>query len=177
MAGRTAFKVGDRVKCVDGTGDNGVIEGGIYTISNPHANPLGEDMVRLSDGDLDGRIYAWRFELASVKKPRLIYISGPITGIPDHNFPAFNAAARSLRDLGFDVFNPAEHGSDGLWEDFMKRDIAELVKCDALVELPPVPSMPNSKGAALEYHIAKGLGIPCWDLSGFLKVAEFINGN
>ncbi|WP_319942079.1 DUF4406 domain-containing protein [Pseudomonas quasicaspiana] len=39
---------------------------------------------------------------------RRIYISGPMTGLPDFNFPAFAAEANRLRGLGFDVVNPAE---------------------------------------------------------------------
>ena len=37
-----------------------------------------------------------------------IYISGKMTGMPDHNIPAFNAAAKRLREQGHFVINPAE---------------------------------------------------------------------
>ena len=37
-----------------------------------------------------------------------IYISGPMTGHADHNFPAFDAAAERLRAEGHFVINPAE---------------------------------------------------------------------
>lgn len=37
-----------------------------------------------------------------------IYISGPMTGLPEKNFPAFNAEANRLRALGFDVVNPVD---------------------------------------------------------------------
>ena len=37
-----------------------------------------------------------------------IYIAGPMTGKKDHNFPAFEAAAKRLRDKGHFVINPAE---------------------------------------------------------------------
>lgn len=39
-----------------------------------------------------------------------VYLAGPMTGIADYNFPAFNAAAARLRAEGFDVVNPADHG-------------------------------------------------------------------
>ena len=37
-----------------------------------------------------------------------IYCSGPMTSMPDHNIPAFNAAAKRLREQGYFVINPAE---------------------------------------------------------------------
>lgn len=37
-----------------------------------------------------------------------IYISGPMTGHPDHNAHAFDAAAKRLREQGHFVINPAE---------------------------------------------------------------------
>lgn len=37
-----------------------------------------------------------------------IYVSGPMTGKPEFNYPAFNAAAKRLRDEGHFVINPAE---------------------------------------------------------------------
>ena len=39
-----------------------------------------------------------------------IYISGPMTGMPDENRPAFNEVAQALRAAGWDAFNPAENG-------------------------------------------------------------------
>ena len=37
-----------------------------------------------------------------------LYLAGPMRGIKDFNFPAFHAAAASLRAMGHDVFSPAE---------------------------------------------------------------------
>ncbi len=37
-----------------------------------------------------------------------VYISDPMTGIKDDNFPTFSAAARALRSVGYEVVNPAD---------------------------------------------------------------------
>lgn len=37
-----------------------------------------------------------------------IYIAGQMTNCPDHNFPAFEAAAKRLRDEGHFVINPVK---------------------------------------------------------------------
>ena len=87
-----------------------------------------------------------------------IYISGPMTGIPDLNFPAFNAAASHLRSQSFDVINPAEINPDTSkpWDECLKSDIKALCDCDAIALLP---GWENSKGAHLELHIAHRVGM------------------
>lgn len=87
-----------------------------------------------------------------------IYISGPMTGIEDLNFPAFHDAAARLRGCSLNVINPAEINPDATmsWEDCMRSDIKALCDCDTIVMLP---GWENSKGAHLELHIAHRLGI------------------
>lgn len=87
-----------------------------------------------------------------------IYVAGPMTGLPDLNFPAFHAAAAHLRAQGHTVINPAEINPDttAAWEDCMRRDIAELVTCDGIHLLP---GWRVSRGARLEHHIATSLGL------------------
>jgi hypothetical protein len=41
-----------------------------------------------------------------------VYVAGPMRGIPEFNFPAFNAAAAKLRAAGHHVFNPAERDNE-----------------------------------------------------------------
>lgn len=87
-----------------------------------------------------------------------IYIAGPMTGLPELNFPAFHREAVWLRAMGNTVINPAEINPDpsAKWEDCMRADIAQLVTCDAIHLLP---GWEKSRGAKLEFHIASQLGI------------------
>lgn len=91
-------------------------------------------------------------------KKQTIYISGPMTGLPDLNFPAFNAEAARLQALEWEVVNPAEINPDKhlSWRECMQNDIAALVFCDAVQLLP---GWENSRGATLELHNAVRLGM------------------
>ena len=86
-----------------------------------------------------------------------LYIAGPMSGYPDHNYPLFNATAAELRAHGVTVVNPVEITSNTTtdWLTCMRKDIAELVTCSAILMLP---SWKVSKGARLEHYIAKKLG-------------------
>lgn len=85
-----------------------------------------------------------------------IYIAGPMTGLPELNFPAFHAAAAELRTAGHHVINPAEINTDpsAAWVDCMRADIAQLVTCDTIHLLA---GWSRSRGATLEHHIASQL--------------------
>ncbi len=87
-----------------------------------------------------------------------IYISGQMSGLPDHNFPAFNRHAAELRAAGFEVVNPAELNPDTTmtWEECLRIDIRELCSCDAIALMP---GWELSKGANLELHLAHRLGL------------------
>jgi len=94
-----------------------------------------------------------------------IYIAGPMTGVPEHNFPAFRAAAEKLTEAGWDVVNPAEN-FDGRTDlprpAYMRLDIALLLQCDAIALLA---GWERSRGAALEFMIALQLELPVFDAS------------
>lgn len=45
-----------------------------------------------------------------------VYLSGPMSGIADNNFPAFHEHAAQLRAQGFYVVSPAEIQEAGTWE-------------------------------------------------------------
>lgn len=99
------------------------------------------------------------------KKPK-IYIAGPMTGIPNGNWFAFNAKEIQLLSEGWEVVNPArmdaESGIDPDsmgeydYEDCARRDIEVLVECDAIYMLA---GFQFSKGACWERALAKHLGL------------------
>ena len=88
----------------------------------------------------------------------MIYLSGPMSGLPDFNFSAFRAEAARLRVLGHAVINPAEINTDHSlsWEECLRADIRSLCECDTLAYMPDWEA---SKGVHLEMSIAHRLGI------------------
>lgn len=73
-----------------------------------------------------------------------IYLSGPMTGLPDYNYPAFNAEAARLRALGYTVENPAENPPvpGHVWELYMRAAIHKLLVLRGSV--PPFPIYPHA---------------------------------
>ena len=92
-------------------------------------------------------------------KKLLIYIAGPMTGIPEYNRPAFNAAAKSLKERGATVINPATNfgGDQTLTHaQYMRYSIHQLLVVDAVYMLN---NWEFSEGAVCEHTIAKSLGL------------------
>lgn len=87
----------------------------------------------------------------------VLYLSGPMTGHEEFNFPHFNDVARKLRFLGFPVLNPADFGSDGTHKECVARDLGLVAHADIVVLLE---GWEASKGAGTEIDVAIGLGIP-----------------
>jgi len=87
------------------------------------------------------------------------YLSGPMSGYEDYNFPAFNKAAKELREQGEAVFNPAESfdGEKGHdWETYLRYDTMAVAQSKKILMLP---GWRESRGACFEYLIAKTLGL------------------
>lgn len=87
-----------------------------------------------------------------------IYISGPMTGLPLLNFPAFNIESARLRTLGYEVVNPADINTDPDtgWHECLRNDLKALLDCDTLVLLD---GWQKSAGAHLEMHVAHRVGL------------------
>lgn len=106
------------------------------------------------------------------------YLGGPMTGIPQFNFPRFHAVADRLRsELGFNIVSPAElddpetekaalaspDGAPGSgsangqkWEDFLSRDlvICALPTCQGGIFME---GWHRSSGANLESYVLNRL--------------------
>lgn len=92
-----------------------------------------------------------------------LYIAGPMTGLPEFNYPAFNAAARDLRGRGYVALNPtldrkspAEDPPGMTWVDYMRAALVMVTKADGIALLP---GWEQSRGARLEVDVARALGM------------------
>lgn len=87
-----------------------------------------------------------------------IYLSGPMSGIDEHNHPAFMRWAKRLRALGVEVFNPAHNGLDpnAQWQEHMRADLTALVRSEHVALLP---GWQRSRGAGIEARLAQDLGM------------------
>jgi hypothetical protein len=95
-----------------------------------------------------------------------VYIAGPMTGLPDYNFPAFNQAAEAWRAFGWDVLNPAESfdgRTDLPYREYVEHDLDLLETCDAIAMLPGWDGS-NARGSVWERAIARRwFKIPVYD--------------
>lgn len=112
------------------------------------------------------------------------YLAGPMRGYPQFNFPAFFAAAKSLRERGYEVWSPAENDvhQDGFdpakdaaqpMRHYMKRDLPAVLDADFVAVLP---GWEHSQGATLEVTVARTCGIPVLD-AATLAVAPRVEDN
>ena len=101
-----------------------------------------------------------------------IYIAGPMSGLPDFNYPAFFSAARALEAVGYVPINPARaEGREGCstWLDFMRAALRDIANADGVAFLP---GWVLSAGARLEVRIAEDLGLPARSAEAWLEDAH-----
>ncbi len=103
-----------------------------------------------------------------------VYVAGPMRGLSEFNFPAFDAASDSLRHLGHFPINPAKHDRDNGFdpvdmdghEDLsalgfnlakaLAWDLDQITKSEAIYLLY---GWEKSSGARAEYALAQALGL------------------
>jgi len=91
-----------------------------------------------------------------------VYVSGPMTGLPEHNGPAFQKAATTLRELDYSVCNPQETDiilGPLLHEEYLRFDFERVLEADFVVALN---GWEGSLGATSEILVAMRIGIPVW---------------
>lgn len=103
-----------------------------------------------------------------------IYIAGPMTGLPQFNFPAFHSVSAHLRTSGYEVISPAEtdppdvqaaamSSPDGTydgggkvgsetWGDMLARDVKMLAD-GGITHIVFLPDWTRSRGARLEAFV------------------------
>jgi nucleoside 2-deoxyribosyltransferase len=104
-----------------------------------------------------------------------IYLSGPMSGIAEMNYPKFNRLAADLRAKGHEVISPAENDIPEypvgyepgtldermkMWRAFMKLDIKSLMECDTIAVME---GWQFSEGAKIEVFNASCLGMDVID--------------
>ena len=87
-----------------------------------------------------------------------VYIAGPMTLLPNFNYPAFRAAAEDLRRRGLVVVNPAEltEDSNTPWHVAIRTAIEGMMGC---AEVFVLPGWEASRGASIEVELALRVGM------------------
>jgi Domain of unknown function (DUF4406) len=96
-----------------------------------------------------------------------IYISGPISDMPDLNRAAFYDAADKFKAAGFETFNPHTieppdcddvdlSNKRQIWQYYMRECVKELPNCQHIYMLQ---GWVDSEGARWEFNLAMALGL------------------
>lgn len=107
-----------------------------------------------------------------------IYLAGPMRGIPNFNFPAFDFAAARLRDQGHSVFSPAERDRAAYGAEIENNPTGDEAKvtnaactindcmladtdwiCRNADAIALLPGWEKSSGANAELALGKALGL------------------
>lgn len=102
----------------------------------------------------------------NIDKTQTVYLSGPMTGLPDYNRAAFNMRAEAFRAAGYIVNNPAEisvtHGTSKSYGFYFKRSMRMMLNSDVVYVFGDIT---ESRGAQMEINVAKMAEIPVvWEV-------------
>jgi hypothetical protein len=107
-----------------------------------------------------------------------------MTGYPEWNFPAFHAAAKTLRDFGYEVVSPAEIDLETGFDpsapvsDFtpadrvaaLRRDVQAILGVDGVALLE---GWESSEGAKVEAHLGSALDLMVAPVEAFVTMARY----
>lgn len=104
-------------------------------------------------------------EQCAAKAGLRIYLSGPMSGYPNGNYPLFNIVSAMLRRAGHTVYNPAEFQHDEP-EFPLRRAFAAYAKfiCEEADAIVLLPSWEQSSGVSAELALAKNCKLRVIDL-------------
>lgn len=91
-----------------------------------------------------------------------VYTAGPLSADTESQKQAFRdrmrAAEAALKATGHEVVCPLDNGLhvDAKWEEHMRADIPLMLTCDTVALLD---GWADSRGARIEYQLAKDLGL------------------
>lgn len=121
------------------------------------------------------------------------YLAGPMTGIPQFNYPAFREATKHLRSQGLDIISPVEQDSakyqelaiksknghhkdveetGDTWGDILAKDVK--IVADEVDGVVVLPGWSESRGARLEVFVALNCQKPVffYDRQGIVPFPE-----
>lgn len=103
-----------------------------------------------------------------------IYIAGPMTGLEDKNYPAFQSAKERCIALGHDAISPHDaFGGDSTrpYTDYIREDTKMLLECEAIALLP---GWEKSRGARYELLLAQMLGLVVLESLTFTVIPSWV---
>lgn len=102
------------------------------------------------------------------------YLSGPMSGYTDYNYPYFEEVTQLFRSAGVKVESPHENPwpkdhttmkPDELWLTMMKMTVDQMNQCQGIILLR---GWPQSKGVRVELAFAMQEGWPIYYYDDFL---------
>lgn len=107
----------------------------------------------------------------------IIYLSGPITGTPQNNYPEFKKVEERMNAVGLKVLVPHDFfegmdTSEFKHNDYMRICIEKMMKATLIVTLK---GWEDSVGCKMEINIARELNIPVQPVSTFFANQKHAN--